>query len=128
MSESFFITFNAQATIEQEIIVLKDKDGNFLVTPEELVKGLEEGEFYTSLNHLHNPYIIRILDGGAIQNIAVVRKCHVRLFFPLAIASFILTKMMGKTDMSLPLFVLITLYEMLGQAHYADVHRAVILG
>ena len=51
-----------------------------------------------------------------------------RVIVPLAIASFILTKMMGKTDMSLPLFVLITLYEMLGQAHYADVHRAVILG
>ncbi len=50
------------------------------------------------------------------------------IVFSFGIASFILTKMMGKTDMSLPLFVLITLYEMLGQAHYADVHRAVILG
>ena len=72
MSESFFITFNAQATIEQEIIVLKDGEGKPFVTPEELVQGLESGDFYTSLNHLENPYIIRILDGGSIQNIAVV--------------------------------------------------------
>jgi hypothetical protein len=67
MSQSFFITFNAQATVEQEIVILKDAKGEPILSKEELVKGLESGVLYTSLNHQENPYIIRILDGGSIE-------------------------------------------------------------
>lgn len=77
MSQSFFITFNAQATVEQEIVILKDAKGEPIVSREELVKGLESGDFYTSLNHQENPYIIRILDGGSIQNVAVIRHSRI---------------------------------------------------
>jgi hypothetical protein len=63
----FFITFNAQATVEQEIVILKDAKGEPILSKEELVKGLESGVLYTSLNHQENPYIIRILDGGSIE-------------------------------------------------------------
>jgi hypothetical protein len=72
MNDSFFITFNAQVTVEQEIIILMH-NGKPIVSKEELVEGLEKNYFYTSLNHQQNPYIIRILEGGDIQNIAIIK-------------------------------------------------------
>ena len=76
MNDSFFITFNAQVTVEQEIIILMH-NGKPIVSKEELVEGLEKGEFYTSLNSKENPYIIRLLEGGSIQNIAVIKDSRV---------------------------------------------------
>jgi hypothetical protein len=77
MSSTFFMTFNAQATIEQEISIIVDANNIPLVSKEELVEGLEKGEFYTSLNSKENPYIIRLLEGGSIQNIAVIKDSRV---------------------------------------------------
>lgn len=77
MSQFFSIIFNAQATVEQEIIILKDAKGEPIVSREELVRGLESGTLYTSLNYQENPYIIRILDGGIIQNVAIIRHSRI---------------------------------------------------
>lgn len=77
MTEQVSITFTVNATAEQEVSILRDSNGDPVVTKEELVNGLKKGEFFTSMNIQANPYIIRILNDGYIQNIAVIEQSRI---------------------------------------------------